>query len=463
MVLLFTGCQSKEEEIQEQNSIENIIIDDAYVVLDNAKIMTQYREFNQHLLDSFDIDFRTITTGSDEDIDLFSNREFNKLQKESRSSSGKAILMVINTLQDKVRLEVSMALEPVYTDAFVSYIERKGFVPYFRNDTVADAIYMAAELISDRAYDAQEGKEFMPPMQSKSIGAGAKTQAHIGKTNHSEKKGANVIASTSDTPMDVLKKYLASLKAHNTNPNLEIYTDATKAFFVQHTVTEINQNNEIRFLTPCMESKKIKYASDSEHAVVVNDPVNQRKCTPHFFKKEQGVWKLDIATMAQILRFNAPMQWHFDKKERLKGEAMYYAFAFDGYGMDGNGYPQKYKKDAEWEKYRWKYTCGGYYHPGDKKENMRCWIKYALPGGAADVRLGFEGYDKIYGFGEGASRKENVTKKEFMQYLNNVPNGEIATVIIEHYYLNGKETYKFDDILNPKIEVRYETRRGIAP
>jgi len=463
MVLFFVGCESKDSNIDEQNSIENIIIDNAYVVLDNEKVMKQYRDFNQHLRDSFDIDFRTITTTSDEDIDLFSNREFNSLQKESRSSSGKAILMVINTLQDKVRLEVSMALEPVYTDAFVSYIERKGFVPYFRNDTIADAIYMAAELISDRAYDAQAGKEFMPPMESKSIGAGAKTQAHIGKTNHSEKKGANVVASASDTPMDVLKKYLSSVKAYNTNPNLDIFTDTTKKFFSGHTVTKINQDNEIRFLTPCMESKQVKYSSNREHAVAMNDPVKQRKCSPYFFKKEQGLWKLDIATMAQILGFNTTMQWNFNKKERLKGEAMYYAFAFDGYGLDVHGYPQKYKKNAEWEKYRWKYTCGGYLHPGDRKNDARCWIKYALPGGAADVRLAFEGYDKIYGFGEGESRKENVTIKELIDYLNSVPSGEIATVILEHYYLNGKETYKFDDILNPNIEVRYETRHGIAP
>jgi len=461
LVLFLAGCESKEQK--SQNSIENIIMDYAYVVLENDKVMSQYRDFNQHLLDEFDIDFRTITVDSDEDIDIYANQEFNRLQQESRSATGKAILMVVNTKQDKVRLEVSMGLEPVYTDAFVSYIEREGFVPYFRNDTIADAIYMAAELISDRAYDAQAGKEFMPPMQSKSIGAGAKTEAHIGKSNLHEKKGKDVTASSSDTPMDVLKKYLASVKAYNTNPNLDIYTDASKAFFSQHTVTKINQDNEIRFLTPCMDSKEVKYAVDGVHAVLLNDPVNQRKCSPYFFKKEQGNWKLDIATMAQILRFNAPMQWHFDKKERLKGEAKYYAFAFDGYGLDRNGYPQKYKRNGEWEKYRWKYRCGGYYHPGDKKDNVRCWMKDALRGGPAEVRLGFQPYDKIYGFGEGENRRENVTIREFIDYLNSVPSGEVATVIIEYYYLNGKKTNNFDAILNPNVEVRYETRQGIAP
>lgn len=195
----------------------------------------------------------------------------------------------------------------------------------------------------------------------------------------------------------------------------------------------------------------------------MNDPVNQRRCTPHFFKKEQGKWKLDIATMAQILRFNTTMDMHFDMNKRLEGEAKYYAFAFDGYGFDGNGYPQKYKSNGEWEKYRWKYTCGGYFHSRERKSDAHCWIKYALPGGPADVRLGLEGMDKIYGFGEGVSRKENVKIKELIAYLNSVPSGEVATVIIEHYYLNGKETDKFDAILNPNVRVEYEARQGIAP
>ena len=60
-------------------------------------------------------------------------------------------------------------------------------------------------------------------------------------------------------------------------------------------------------------------------------------------------------------------------------------------------------------------------------------------------------------------RKEHASVKELIDYLNSVPSGDVATVIIEHYYLNGKETNNFDAILNPNVEVRYETRQGIAP
>ena len=466
-VLLFsTGCEKKEKSIQERAAGQkNVIIDDAYVLLDNEKVMKMYREYNENLLDEYDIDFRVVTTAGEEDIDTFANKQFAKLQQESRSKSGKALLLVINTMQDKVRLEVSQALEPVFTDAFVSYIERKGFVPYFRDYKIADGVYMATELVHDRATEAAAGKEFVPPMASRSIGGGAKTKAHIGIADPDAKKGDDVAAVATDTPKEVMERYLKVLKAHNKNPNLDIYTDSTKAFFAKWTVTEINQDHEVHNIAPCKPHYETLYDSKNEHAVLAALPYDRyRKCAPYFFKKEEGKWKLDIATMAQVLRFNAQMQFHFDLSKRLAKEGKYYAFAFDGYWFDGNGYPNRYTKDtSEWEKYRWKYSCNGYLHPGERKEDAHCWIRYALPGGAANVRLGLEGYDKIYGFGEGSQRKENVTIRELIDYLNSVPSGEVATVILEHYYLNGKETNNFDAILDPNVEVRYETRQGIAP
>jgi len=314
VVLFMSACDKKEQTIQERAAVQkNVIIDDAYVLFDDEKLMKMYREYNENLLDEYDIDFRVVTTSNKEDIDTFANKQFSKLQEESRSKSGKALLLVINTLQDKVRLEVSMALEPVFTDAFISYIERKGFVPYFREYKIADGVYMATELVHDRATEAAEGKEFVSPMVSQSIGGGAKTKAQIGVTDPNAKKGAQVIAHTTDTPMDVMERYLKVLKAHNKNPNLDIYTDRTKAFFRKWTVTEINQDHEIHNITPCKAHYETLYDTKNEHAVLAVRPYDKhRTCSPYFFKKEDGKWKLDIATMAQILRFNAEMQWHFD-------------------------------------------------------------------------------------------------------------------------------------------------------
>ncbi|ADV46921.1 TPM domain-containing protein [Nitratifractor salsuginis] len=464
---LFIGCQNQAENsrsVASQAPAAQIIYDDAAVLLDNDRFVREFTRYNRWLKKRYDIDFRVVTTIDDGDIDLYANRRFNTLMKESRSHSGKALLLVINPVQDKVRLEVSEALEPIFTDAFVSYIERKGFIPYFRDQSIAEGVFMAMELIKDRLNDAAAGKEFLPPMKTKSIGGGAKNKAHIGQKDPHAKEGAQVTVKAAEPPKAVLKRYLNEvLKKHNKNPDLDIYTEASRKFFHHWTVTEVNQNNEVRFLSPCIDRMETLYNPDRTHAVLAVLPYDKnRKCSPYFFRKEEGKWRLDIATMAQVLHFNTQMQWHFDTAKRLQGEGIYYAYAFDGYGIGRNGYlytPDKPKpKDT-----RWGFWVRGYYHPGDRREDVRAWIRYVWPGSPAQVRLGLERGDKIYAVGEGPTRIENATHRQFMDYMKNIPSGEIATVVVEHYYLNGKETYDFDAVLKPDVQFKYETKRGIAP
>ena len=428
IAFVFTACGSKLSEEESTENLSNIIIDDAYIILDNQKLMQQYAEYNKQLLKEFDIDFRVITTLDNSDIDIFTNDAFTKLQTESRSKSGKALLMVVNISQDKVRLEVSMALEPIYTDAYVSYVERKGLVPYFRDNKVADGVYMMTELMRDRASEAREDKEFMPPMESESIGAGAKTKAHMSIVDPDAKKGDQITTSTSDTPKDILNKHLQALKTHNKNPDLDIYSDASKAFFRTWTVTDINQNNEYRFINQCTKGREVRFSSDHQYAVAMNHPVKERTCSPYFFKKERGKWTLDIATMAKVLRFNAPMQWHFDMAK--KNEVMdNYNFAFKGLHFDNNGYPYIPSKKAN-KKYRWGFQCYGFYYPDDPNKTPRCGIAMASSGSVAREELGLRGHDKILSLGEGADKIENASYQDFIKYMAEIPAGQKTVVTV---------------------------------
>ncbi len=432
----------------EEKAKSSFIEDNAHLFDNTPVVMKMYKEYNEELLKDFDIDFRVATTTKEEDINLFANKKFQKLKDTSRSQSGKDLLIVINPKTDAVRLEVSKALESVYTDAFVSYIERKGMVPYLREQKFADALYMITELVRDRALEARTGKEFMPAMKSDSIGAGAKSKANIAKKDTHAKEGKNVISIASDMPKDVLQKYIKSLREHNKNPNLDIYTKETQEFFRKWVVTDINQKHEIHNLRPCLAKQKTLLDSSDTHAVLAVLPYDEnRKCSPYFFKKEDGAWKLDIATMAQSLRFSKDMQWHFDIQKRLDKEGKYYAYAFDGYGFDKHGYP--FFKDlhkSKWSGYRWGYTCAEWYDPRDAdkiasepKKYIRCWISNYAYGMPANVRLGLDVQDYVIAVGEGSERKENVSYVEFMQYMKDAPSGSLVHVEVMR---NGKKVVR---------------------
>lgn len=57
---------------------------------------------------------------------------FESIGVGDRSDGGRGLLLVLDPAQDQVRIEVSQALEGVYPDALISYLERRQMVPFFR-------------------------------------------------------------------------------------------------------------------------------------------------------------------------------------------------------------------------------------------------------------------------------------------------------------------------------------------
>ena len=227
-----------------------------------------------------------VTTDSDTDIDTFAYHAFAIFPGESGTNAGRALLLVINAKQDLARLEVSMALEPIYTDAFTSFIEEQHMVRFFRDDRLAEGIFATTETIYSHAQEAAKGKGFMAAMSNRSLGGGAKTSADIGRKELNVKSTQAVAGSAADSPEDVLQKYMQSRRAHNDNPNLDIFTAATKDFFGKWTVTPVQMDNEVRFFANCSDPQTM--VSDDQHSAVVIFPIQQRKCTPYFLQKEQG-------------------------------------------------------------------------------------------------------------------------------------------------------------------------------
>lgn len=432
ILLVFFGCENKT-----QTKIDTLQ-DKAHIIQFDTKTKQDFINFTTNLLNEFDIDFRVVSSLSDKDINTEANEIFNSLK--SMSKSGKTLLFLINAKQDKARLEVPLGLEHIYTDAFVSFVQREGIVPYFRDEKLSEGVFEMASLIYDRAYEAKAGKEFVAKADNISAGGGAKVSADIGRQEKNLHVGANIKTSSTDTPLEVVKKYLNSLKTHNKNPNLDIFTQNTKEFMKTLTSTDINQDNEVKFLTPCMNKKNTLYSYDNKYAVVANDFIKEPTCTPYFLKKEDGLWKLDIATMAKVIRFNAQMKWHFDLENRLKDEGKFYAFAFDDYVIYfKNGYVFE-SKQKQPKQMKWGYECGEYYLPKDAelfkkepKKYTKCYIKRVWQGGRAMTRLGLQGGESILSIGEGENKKENVSFGDFMAYMKNAKKGDIITLEVQPY------------------------------
>lgn len=311
---------------------EGIVHDDTGVLSrEQAKFIHQY---HKELLKEHDIDYRTVIgAGIGDDINTFAFGYFSAHDVGRLSASGRGLLLVIDIERNLVRLEVSRALEGVYTDAFVSYIQHRQMIPFFQSGRVADGILASTELMVSRAQEAERGQAFVPPMEAGSAGAGATNPARIGTGKSGRFRDGPDVEPSANDPRAVLAAYREAMDRRNGSPELSIYTGKTQTFLRQWTVTAAQMDNQARSLEECPSGAlKVKAGF-----AVLRYPVSSRRCPPYFFRMEDGRWRLDLTMMSKAIRFNHRNQWHFAPEYRRGGEA--YTFAFSDWQFDEHGFP----------------------------------------------------------------------------------------------------------------------------
>ncbi|MGA7305670.1 MAG: TPM domain-containing protein, partial [Rhodothermales bacterium] len=309
---------------------EPIVVDDAALLSGSQKAFLT--EYHSYLQKDHGIDYRVVTTTSSDPILEHAVDLYDELKVGSKSDWGRGLLLVINPKQDMVRLEVGYALEATYPDAFVGYIERDQMVPFFADGRVADGILATTELIVDRAQRADSVGADETWMMG-SGGGGAEMEARLGRDAASPPDTtAERAVSPAASPNEALAAYLSAMGSRNTNPHLTIYSPATQAMMKDRTVTPAQMDNVVRTARECT-SDTLRYDASSTLAVIRYPPA-QRKCSPWFFVKVDDHWTLDLASMSRAIRFGRTNAWHRSKKG-----FGHYAFAFDDWTFDENGFP----------------------------------------------------------------------------------------------------------------------------
>ncbi|MBU1453349.1 MAG: TPM domain-containing protein [Proteobacteria bacterium] len=336
LLLFLTGCSNSDSKRTQ-------------TVIDRAGILSQQEQnslqhYHTALLQDHDIDFRLILEDSNADREAF-NLRANSLMEElattTLSRQGRIILLLIDSGSDLTRLEISGDLEGIYTDAFSGYIQQQHMVYFFQEQRIQDGVLAASEMIYERARDASLGKGFQtPPLIALSTGGGATAEAGIGKptTTPPSPPSSPILPSEKihpgEDPRETLLAYQAAMAAGNKDPELEIFSDATRTMLREWTVTPVQMRNAAKGIQRCSAYPSQIFYNHEERLAVIRYPVQERQCHPWFFTEEGGKWRLDLKTMQQAIGFNQKNQYHFREDHS-------YSFAFTDLRFDRNGYPHK--------------------------------------------------------------------------------------------------------------------------
>jgi len=308
------------------------VVDDRAALLESAE-RASIADHHAALLDSHDIDYRVLTVATGTDLERTAHDYFAEATVGARSDGGRGLLLVIDTAAERVRLEVSTSLEGVYTDAFVAYVQNRQMAPFFAAGRVADGVLATTELIVGRAQEADAGAAFSPPMAPRSMGAGAGASAAIGTSSDPSaelKRQTQSVHVAGLDPLQVVESYLERMANRDARPDLPLYSRDTVAMLRNWVVTAAQMDNVARTYRRCTVDA-VRIRGD---AAVVRYRVDERQCAPYFLRREDGAWKLDLATMSSAIRFNHENQWRFRSQPAAE-----VAFAFEGWRIDRNGFP----------------------------------------------------------------------------------------------------------------------------
>jgi uncharacterized protein len=304
-------------------------------VVDRAGLLTvaerdSIAAYHARLLEDYDIDYRVLIVSAVGDIERLSHDQFGTLGVGGGSRTGRGLLLVIDPAGDRVRLEVAAALEGIYTDGVVAYLEHRQMVPFFEAGRVADGILATTELMFARAEEAAAGRAFDPAtLDAFSLGGGASTAARLGKGRQPTVNPSGQ-AEPGATPEATVAAYLDAMGARNARADLELYSRDTRRVLRSWTMTPAQMDQIVRAYRSCRRPEN--RVSPGERRAVVRYPPEQRQCAPWFLVREAGAWRLDLAASQQAIRFNHRNQW------RLVDTSAY-GFAFEDWRFDRNGFP----------------------------------------------------------------------------------------------------------------------------
>lgn len=367
-------------------------------------------EYHMVLLTDFDTDLRVLTLSGQADVAQDAVREFAARKVGERSGTGRGLLLLIAPESDMVRLEVSEALEPVFTDTFVAYIQQRQMVPFFQSGRLADGILATTELIFARAEDAHKGEAFDPrKYEASSSGGGAQTAAGIGKGYEPDTPKQTEPVQAGSSPADTVQAYLKAMSNRDARPELPLYSKATRQMLAGWTVTPAQMDNIVRVYKKCGEPE-LRHPLDDQHAVL-RYPVSERTCAPWFLVREDDSWRLDLTMMQQAIRFNNRNEWHF-----VPGVGHPYEAAFNDLYLDRNGFPHEKPRQ------RWALSLSTRSVNGLNQTL----VTYVGPGSAAE-RMGFRVGDRLLRWED----IELAYAGQISKSLATVEEGKVVTALIE--------------------------------
>ncbi len=242
-------------------------------------------------------------------LEMFSNWAIGK------KHDGRGILLLLAAEEKQVKLEISLELEDVFTDAFSGYAEDLQLRSYFLSDQLGIGLVALMEEMENRAYIKHQGnytKGQIAQLDSQYLSQGAGTTRDLNRFENEEIHSSGGRYPAGRTPVEAWQNLITSWRDKARDPNLGVYSAITRLTYRDFTnLPDSRYEKDYR----TYRNKSYEVISDGQYAVIYFGKKDGWENAPFLFARTEAGWQFDIVHQRKYIRMGRSPKWGIERSD----------------------------------------------------------------------------------------------------------------------------------------------------
>lgn len=242
-------------------------------------------------------------------LEMFSNWQIGK------KDDGRGILLLLAAKEKQVKLEVSLELEDVFTDAFSGYAEDMQLKPRFLSGQLEIGLVALMEEMENRAQIKHQGdysRSQIAELDSRYLSQGAGAIRDLNRFTTEEILPADGRYPAGRTPEEAWQTLIASWRDKVRDPNLGVYTVATRLTYRDFTnLPDSRYERDYR----TYHNKSYQVIANDKYAVIFFGKEDGWENAPFLFARTEAGWQFDVVHQRKYIRMGRSPKWGIERAD----------------------------------------------------------------------------------------------------------------------------------------------------
>ena len=242
-------------------------------------------------------------------LEMFSNWQI------GRKNDDRGVLLLLAAREKQVKLEISLELEDVFTDAFSGYAEDTQIKPHFLGGQLEIGLVALMEEMENRARIKHQGDYTggqIARLDRQYLSQGAGAARDLSRLTTEKVLPGDGRYPAGQTPQKAWQNLIASWRDKVRDPNLGVYTAATRLAYRDFTnLPDSRYEKDYR----TYRDKSYEVIANDTYAVIFFGKKDGWENAPFLFARTDAGWQFDIVHQRKYIRMGRNPKWGIERAD----------------------------------------------------------------------------------------------------------------------------------------------------